>query len=156
MNKLIVVAEIEEIKLIDKLNTYEFKNTPILVTGVGALNVINALNDIPKDIHIINIGYAGSKSLSVNTFYEVSEVTLNHPNVNYNEPVHRLNNHGLYNRVKCLTGCDFVLKSDVDYCVFDMELAYILALGFNSVSSFKYVSDNLDLHEYRNNLKNNE
>lgn len=156
MNKLIVVAEIEEIKLIDKLNTDEFKNIPILVTGVGALNVINALNDIPKDTHIINIGYAGSKNLSVNTFYEVSEVTLNHPNVNYNEPVYRLNNHGLYNRVKCLTGCDFVLKSDIDNCVFDMELAYILALGFNLVSSFKYVSDNLDLHEYRNNIKNNE
>ena len=32
MNKLIVVAEIEEIKLIDKLNTDEFKNIPILVT----------------------------------------------------------------------------------------------------------------------------
>ena len=34
MNKLIVVAEIEEIKLIDKLNTDEFKNIPILVKEV--------------------------------------------------------------------------------------------------------------------------
>ena len=56
--------------------------------------------------------------------------------------------------VKCLTGTDFVLESNVSGCVFDMELAYIKALGFENVIAYKYVSDNLDLQEYR--IKFNE
>ena len=54
--------------------------------------------------------------------------------------------------VKCLTGTDFVLESDIKGCVFDMELAYIKALGFEDVIAYKYVSDNLDLQEYREKL----
>jgi hypothetical protein len=34
-----------------------------------------------------------------------------------------------------------------------MELAYIKALGFEYVIAYKYVSDNLDLQEYREKLK---
>ncbi len=55
--------------------------------------------------------------------------------------------------VKCLTGTDFVLESNTKGCVFDMELAYIKALGFENVIAYKYVSDNLDLQEYREKLK---
>ena len=58
----------------------------------------------------------------------------------------------VYHPKKCLTGTDFVLKSDVKNCLFDMELAYIKALGFKDVVAFKYVSDNLDLQEYREKL----
>ena len=39
-----------------------------------------------------------------------------------------------------------------DPVVFDMELAYILALGFKKVESIKIVSDNLSLKEYEENI----
>ena len=155
MNYLVVIAEKEELKLVEQLG---YNDYPILITGVGALNVIDALKDVPKDISIINIGYAGSKNLKPGKFYAIDRVSLYHPNVEYNEPSYPLG----YNpwtggeepltHVKCLTGTDFVLKSDVKNCLFDMELAYIKALGFKDVVAFKYVSDNLDLQEYREKL----
>ena len=42
-----------------------------------------------------------------------------------------------------------MLQSDYQDCVFDMELAYIAALGFEQLYSLKIVSDNLSLHDYR-------
>ena len=155
MKYLVVIAEKEELKLVEQLG---YNDYPILITGVGALNVIEALKDVPKDISIINIGYAGSKNLKPGKFYAIDRVSLYHPNVEYNEPSYPLG----YNPwvggvepltlVKCLTGTDFVLESDIKGCVFDMELAYIKALGFEDVIAYKYVSDNLDLQEYREKL----
>ena len=155
MKYLVVIAEKEELKLVEQLG---YKDYPILITGVGALNIIETLKDIPKDVSIINIGYAGSKNLKPGKFYAIDRVSLYHPNVEYNEPSSPLG----YNPwvggvepltpVKCLTGTDFVLKSDIKGCVFDMELAYIKALGFEDVIAYKYVSDNLDLQEYREKL----
>ena len=49
----------------------------------------------------------------------------------------------------CYSNTDFVLQSDYRDCVFDMELAYIAALGFENLYSIKIVSDNLSLHTYR-------
>lgn len=155
MKRLVVIAEKEELKLVEQLG---YKDYPILITGVGALNIIEALEDIPKDVSIINIGYAGSKNLEPGKFYVIDGVSLYHQNVKYIEPSYSLG----YNpwtggeepltHVKCLTGTDFVLESDVKGCVFDMELAYIKALGFEDVIAYKYVSDNLDLQEYREKL----
>ena len=155
MKRLVVIAEKEELKLVEQLG---YKDYPILITGVGALNIIEALKDIPKDVSIINIGYAGSKNLEPGKFYAIDGVSLYHQNVKYIEPSYSLG----YNPwtggeepltyVKCLTGTDFVLESDIKGCVFDMELAYIKALGFEDVIAYKYVSDNLDLQEYREKL----
>ena len=155
MKYLVVIAEKEELKLVEQLG---YNDYPILITGVGALNVIDALKDVPKDISIINIGYAGSKNLEPGKFYAIDGVSLYHQNVKYIEPSYSLG----YNPwvggvepltpVKCLTGTDFVLESDINGCVFDMELAYIMALGFENVIAHKYVSDNLDLQEYREKL----
>ena len=160
MKRLVVIAEKEELKLVEQLG---YNDYPILITGVGALNVIDALKDVPKDISIINIGYAGSKNLKPGKFYAIDRVSLYHPNVDYSEPVYCLwrmpYSHNeeydvsdVYHPKKCLTSTDFVLKSDVEDCLFDMELAYIKALGFKDVVAFKYVSDNLDLQEYREKL----
>ena len=60
MKRLVVIAEKEELKLVEQLG---YKDYPILITGVGALNIIESLKDIPKYVNIINIGYAGSKNL---------------------------------------------------------------------------------------------
>ena len=155
MKYLVVIAEKEELKLVEQLG---YKDYPVLITGVGALNIIEALKDIPKYVSIINIGYAGSKNLESGKFYAIDGVSLYHQNVKYIEPSYSLG----YNPwvggvepltpVKCLTGTDFVLESDIKGCVFDMELAYIKALGFEDVIAYKYVSDNLDLQEYREKL----
>ena len=47
MNYLVVIAEKEVLKLVEQLG---YKDYPILITGVGALNIIEALKDIP--IHL--------------------------------------------------------------------------------------------------------
>ena len=54
---LIVIAEYKELKLVEQLG---YINNPILITGVGGLNVIKALKNIPRDTEILNIGYCGS------------------------------------------------------------------------------------------------
>ena len=47
---------------------------PVIVTGVGALNVIRALQNIPREATLVNIGYAGSSNFAIGTLVEVTEV----------------------------------------------------------------------------------
>lgn len=137
---MIVVATNEEYKLAKN----RFKTEAILKTGVGALNVIQMLRNIDKEIPIINFGYAGSNSISIGTEVKIGKCQLYHPNVEYDEPTYQLTGD-----VPCYTSNDFVLKTDIKVpCVFDMELAYILALGFKNVESIKIVSDNLSMEQY--------
>lgn len=150
---VIVIAEQEEKKLAEQF----FPNAEVLITGVGAINIIRSLQHLPRTTRIINIGYAGSANFEVGTWVEVSEARLNHPNVSYPEPKLMLEPLGEsplkpnteFLKAVCFSGVDFVLASKERDCVFDMELAFICALGFEHVSSIKYVSDNLSLHEYR-------
>ena len=127
---------------------------PVIVTGVGAINVIQALSEVPREASLLNIGFAGSANFDIGTVVEVTEVRLNHPNVTYPEPKLVLTpfDDGLWpiaqQKAVCYTNCDFVMQSDYKNCVFDMELAFIASLGFASVSALKIVSDNLSLHDY--------
>lgn len=156
MKKLILIAEEGERKLIDlvaeQLGCADYLRTfDVCVTGVGALNVIHALQTYPPDTELLNIGYAGSANFELGTLIAVSEARLNHPNVTYPEPALPLLPlpfaHSLREAI-CYTNTDFVLRSDYRDCVFDMELAFIAALGFRSLRSIKVVSDNLSLHTY--------
>lgn len=131
----------------------------IIFTGVGGINIIRALQELPRDAEVLNIGYAGSANFDIGTWVEVTEVRLNHPNVTYPEPRLMLVDEAQgselpleLNTIKavCYTNTDFVLQSDYKDCVFDMELAFIAALGFTRLRSLKYVSDNLSLHAYHN------
>jgi len=130
----------------------DLSDAKLIYTGVGAINIIRSLQSIDREAEIYNIGYAGSANFDLGTWVEVTEVRLNHPNVTYPEPTLKLKGERL--KVKdvrqaiCYTNCDFVLASDYKDCVFDMELAFIAALGFTRLHSFKYVSDNLSLHAY--------
>lgn len=151
--RTILIAEDSERKLVEQ---YLPGETNIFVTGVGALNVIRALRDLPRDTELINIGYAGSANFPIGTVVEVTESHLHHPGLNYAEPVLPLQPvDDLFfralnpTRAICYSNTDFVTASPYDDCVFDMELAYICALGFTRVSAIKYVSDNLSLHTYR-------
>lgn len=152
MEKLIVIAEEGERSLIEKY--LPGCECPIKVTGVGAINIIRSLQDVPRDTHVINIGYAGSSNFDIGTLVQVNEVRLNHPNVQYPEPVLTLDpiDDGMFSiadrKAVCYSNCDFVLESKYTDCVFDMELAFIASLGFQQVSAFKLVSDNLSLHAY--------
>ena len=151
MNYICIAEEGER----DLITTYLPNCTwPVIVTGVGAINVIQALSEVPREASLLNIGFAGSANFDIGTVVEVTEVRLNHPNVTYPEPKLMLTpfDDGLWpiaqQKAVCYTNCDFVMQSDYKDCVFDMELAFIASLGFASVSALKIVSDNLSLHDY--------
>ena len=130
----------------------DLSDATLIYTGVGAINVIRSLQHLDREAELYNIGYAGSANFDLGTWVEVTEVRLNHPAVSYKEPTLKLAafslQHSEVKRAICYTNCDFVLASDYKDCVFDMELAYMAALGFKKLHSLKYVSDNLSLHAY--------
>ena len=154
--KYIVMAEEGERVLLDKLKEelgLELSDATLLYTGVGAINIIRTLQNIDRDAEIYNIGYAGSANFDIGTWVEVTEVRLNHPNVTYPEPELKNLSPVLapqkgVKRAICYTNTDFVLASDYKDCIFDMELAFIAALGFQNLHSLKFVSDDLSLHAY--------
>lgn len=123
---------------------------------MGGINVVETLKHVPKWRKIINFGYAGSNNLPIGTEVRIFESKLYHPNVKYLEPAYICNCSLLDdNIVDCYTSNDFVIETnEKEPCVFDMELAYIMALGFKNVESIKIVSDNLSLKEYEKSLEN--
>ena len=155
MAKYIIMAEEGERPLIDKAREelgLDLRDAEVLFTGVGAINIIRSLQHLDRDAELYNIGYAGSANFDLGSWVEVTEVRLNHPNVTYAEPELKLsaisNQPSVVRQAVCYSNCDFVLASGYKDCVFDMELAFIAALGFKHLHSFKYVSDNLSLHAY--------
>lgn len=155
MAKYIFMAEEGEHVLLDQVREQlglDLSDAMLVYTGVGAINIIRSLQDLDREAEVYNIGYAGSANFDLGSWVEVTEVRLNHPNVTYPEPELKLEPIGLGNQqVKqavCYSNCDFVLASDYKDCVFDMELAFIAALGFKHLHSLKHVSDNLSLHTY--------
>lgn len=144
---MIVVATDEEYKIAKK----RFKRHLIVKTGVGGVNVIRKLKHFPKWLKITNFGYVGSNVIPIGTEVRVGECRLYHPNVEYEEPTYKLDGD-----ITCYTSNDFVLETKIkEPVVFDMELAYILALGFKNVKSIKIVSDNLSLKKYEETIKEN-
>ena len=155
MARFIIMAEEGERVLLDQAKEalgLDLSDAELIFTGVGAINIIRSLQHLDHEAELINIGYAGSANFDLGTWVEVTEVRLNHPNVTYPEPELKISNQqSTINNVKqapCFTSTDFVLVSDYKDCVFDMELAFIAALGFTNLHSYKYVSDNLSLHAY--------
>lgn len=147
---MIVVATPTEVELVEKvLGDAAYEYYPIVVVGVGGANVCEHLRDVSRDTVIINVGYAGSANTPIGTVVDVDCCQLYHPNVKYKEPLYQLNLmcKGAM-MASCLTSNDFVLQSNERDCLFDMELAYICAMGFKNIYSIKVVSDNLSLHQY--------
>ena len=143
---LILVATDEEYQLAK----CRWPRKRIIKTGVGGLNVIESLKKVNKRQKVINFGYVGSNNIPIGTEVEIGRCSLYHPNVDYCEPVYVLNG-----KTMCLTSDDFVLETKIKVpVVFDMELAYILALGFKKIKSIKIVSDNLSIDDYERNINN--
>lgn len=145
--RLTVIATRDELPLVKW-------NGPVLITGIGALNVMDALKDYPRDTPIINIGYCGAGKFPIGTVVEVSACDLYHPVAgDYDEPSFFLDAPSLYLETKtesavCHTITDFGGNPDEEKCVFDMELAFILGMGFTNVQAIKVVSDNCNYTEY--------
>ena len=148
---LVVIAQKEELKLVEQLGYGAY---PVLITGVGAINAITALKDIPKDTFILNIGYAGSNILKPGTIVGVEYVYTNHEKVDFKEESLKLislRDEKIDTFTHCYTSTDFITKTKIKHpCVFDMELAYICAM-FKNVKAIKVVSDNLSIKEYNEN-----
>lgn len=146
---MIIVATDREYEIAQS----RFKGEPILKTGVGALNVVEKLKNIPIDTPILNFGYVGSNVIPVGTEVEIGKCKLYHPKVEYDEPEYNL----AQGDILCYTSNDFVTNTDItEPVVFDMELAHILALGFTDVKSTKIVSDTLNIDEYENTVSDNK
>lgn len=144
--RLVVVATTEEEALARK----KFPNNRVLKTGVGAVNVIEALQGLNRNVPILNYGYAGSNVLPIGTEVEVGECSLYHPKASFCSKAYILP----YGNTPCLTSSDFVTESESkEPRVYDMELVFIMALGFKDVRSIKVVSDNLSLKQYEENIK---
>lgn len=136
---MIVIAMPDELRLVQG-----HEDEIIACTGVGALNVIEALRGIPKDTPIYNVGYAGSNCIPKGTRCRIGTVRMHHPTAEFIDRVYQLPGD-----TACFTSCDFVTHTAIqEPCVFDMELAYILALGFTNVTAEKIVSDNLSMEEF--------
>lgn len=128
-----------------ELDLVEDTNEPIIITGEGAEGIIRALRDIPRETPIKNIGYAGSNLIRVGTKCRVSRAQFYYHKADIESTEYILD--GEY---PCYTAGDFVTSTNIkEPCLFDMELAYILALGFENVVAEKTVSDNLNIKEYQ-------
>ena len=137
MERIAVVAMREEIGL-----TKDCKH--VIVTGVGPLNVMETLQGLDRDTPLLNVGYAGSNSIPKGKRVRIGTVMSYHPNVMFEEPAYALDGD-----TPCYTSSDFVTHTDItEPCAFDMELAYILAMGFTDVISEKVISDNLNVTEF--------
>ena len=150
---LIVIAEKEELKLVEELG---YGDEQILITGVGGMNVIEALKDIPRDTEILNIGYCGSNHYEVGTRLQIIAVGTNHEKAQFTERIKPLNvklAEKYDDTAYCYTSTDFVEKTNkTDPCVFDMELAFIRAIMPNT-RAIKVVSDKLSHEQYKTKIK---
>lgn len=143
MKPIIVVATAEEYELAKK----RFKGHRIIQTGVGGINVYETLKHVPRWLKIVNFGYAGSNNIPKGTEVSVGISVAYHPKVEYLEPAYLLDDKT--SSLWCYTAGDFVTETEIqEPCVFDMELAYIMAMGFKHVRSIKIISDNLSIDEY--------
>lgn len=158
MKTYIIIAEESERDLINELVDWDIiQKAKVIVTGVGGLNVIESLKKLSKRSTIVNVGYVGSNNLDPGTNLIVGRSSLYHPNVRFNSPVYDLDTLGRDDYYSCFTANDFVLFTKVKATVvFDMELAYICALGFKKVISYKEVSDKLNYKQYKTVMREKE
>lgn len=144
---MIIVATDKEYEIAKK----RFKGQKIIKTGVGGINVVKKLKKLPKWLKLTNFGLVGSNNLPIGTEVRIGYCMHYHKTV-FDEPAYIVGKKTDY--MWCLTSDEFVEEySGLESVVFDMELAYILALGFKRVESIKIVSDNLSLKQYEEEIK---
>lgn len=152
MIPLLLVASPEEERLVKKY----LPDYPLLVMGIGASNVIHALCELPKDTHVVNIGFAGSTDLPIGSVSLVSTTwRLKNELFRFEDYHHgyQLSEEGL----PCYTSNSFVTSTDMQGSIlFDMELNYIAAFPLKLIGAIKIVSDNLCLESYKHTIRRDE
>ena len=152
---IIIAAKASELEILDEdvINDAE----KIIITGVGGMNAVKKLASVvsPAETEILNVGYVGSNSLPIGTKVQISAVATHHPGVNFKENMIQLDQVDICQEaIPCYTSTDFVTQTNITHpAVFDMELAFIAAMGFASVKAIKQVSDNLNLEQYERSTK---
>ena len=128
----------------------------IVITGIGAKNVIKTISNLIKDGRIkdgdsaVNVGYVGSAEFIVGDVVTIDEsVKYIKPRL-VEEEMHRLIPFPIKTS-KCYTADDFCEKMP-EKGVVDMELFY-LASFFKNIKSIKIVSDNGRYDDYKENVK---
>lgn len=135
---MIVVATTEELKLIR-----DGYRGQILITGKGGDNVMRAMKALPRDLKITNIGYATSKAFDEGDVVEVAHSRLLHPNLEYDDVIYELvDGDGAI----CYTTTDVVMDDPMDSenSIYDLELGFIMGLGFTNVKAYKYIRNDVD------------
>lgn len=140
---LVVVANRQEKIEAAKL----FKKHKIMIIGEGFYQVLINLKKINKKKPIINFGMVGSDDFKIGEVIEIGSSKLLHVNNHIKDKTFKLSDSGIV----CYTANSFVTKDETHdkKSVFDMELYYILALGYNVVRAVKKVSDNLSYKQYK-------
>lgn len=153
-NVILLVASEEEKK---SLIPSEYYNN-VFITGIGLINVIKTLKNLNIDENnvIINIGYAGSSNdINIGSICSITE-SLCYRNI-YNKKdnikMNYIKNKKIIN-LPCSTSIDFVINAKEKNMVYDMELRGILEF-FPNTYSIKIISDNGNMNDYDNFLKNN-
>ena len=152
---IIVASDIKELAILDKATINRAEK--VLITGVGGVNAIKTLMgyESPYNLDVLNVGYVGSNSIEIGAKVQVSHVNTHRYNVEFDEDSVELDRFADdMLAVPCYTASDFVTKTKVkEPAVFDMELAYLAALGFRRLYAIKVVSDNLNVKQYERTAK---
>ena len=70
MAKYIIMAEEGEQKLLAEVKEklgLDLRDAELIYTGVGAINIIQHLQDLDREAEVYNIGYAGSANFDLGT-----------------------------------------------------------------------------------------
>ena len=157
METYVVIAQPKEIELVKRFGLTDY---PIIITGVGGMNVISALKELPRDSRIFNVGYCGTNDYEIGDVCEIGFVHTFNENCLVDEWDYELEapkdtifrSYDIKRGVECYTSTDFVTSARNTFGVFDMELAFIRAM-FDNVTAIKVVSDKLNYEEYKKNVE---
>lgn len=145
---VVVISSINEFPLVKK---FGYDTYPVVITGEGGYNAINALKHLDRGTKILNIGYCGSNHFKRGQVVKIDLVHTCHDRASFSDGcflVLDVKCNAECKSVTCYTSSDFVTSTTIEEpCVFDMELAYICAY-FDNVASLKVVSDNLNKEEF--------
>lgn len=151
MRPIVVVANKDEKKNAIKMNLFGAK-AKIVVLGEGFYNTIQGIKKakINKKTPLINFGTAGSRYFEIGAILTVDRVKLYHSIAILKDKTYKLTKRNV-DPVVCFTNNDFTLKDDthIKNAIFDMELYYLLALGYNVIKSVKVITDDLNYGQYK-------
>lgn len=125
-----------------------FESSENIITKIKAEDILTIQQSFPELIEnktpIMVFGLAGSNKISIGTEVYVSEcIMLGDCNKSWKleKPS---NSDAPTTGVRCYTSDHFVTETDIsEPVIFDRVLAYLLQDGFNIVSSWRIISDNL-------------